>query len=148
MNVPNSCFQLSPSLTADCLAFLKTRLSHSTCPFAWDHNGAVLLWTTPLILRNESISLDVNCPSLSLFSISGKPCTDQILSSLEIMFAEAVRTEIDKSSPLELKTFLQLELEHINLQLLITTVILPLKLESLEPVYDDLTWFDTSDIPK
>ena len=64
------------------------------------------------------------------------------------MFAEAVWTEIDKSNPLELKTFLQLELEHINLQLLITTVILPLKLESLESVYDDLTWFDTSDIPK
>ena len=64
------------------------------------------------------------------------------------MFAEALWTEIDKSNPLELKTFLQLELEHINLQLLITTVILPLKLESLEPVYDDLTWFDTSDIPK
>ena len=64
------------------------------------------------------------------------------------MFAEAVWTEIDKSNPLELKTFLQLELEHINLQLLITTVILPLKLESLEPVYDDLTWFDASDIPK
>ena len=64
------------------------------------------------------------------------------------MFAEALWTEIDKSNPLELKTFLQLELEHINLQLLITTVILPLKLESLEPVYDDLTWFDTSGIPK
>ena len=55
------------------------------------------------------------------------------------MFAEAVRTEIDKSSPLELKTFLQLELEHINLQLLITTVILALELASLETVGDDLT---------
>ena len=43
--------------------------------------------------------------------------------------------------------FFQLEVDHINLQLLITIVILTLELASLELVNDDSTWFDISDIP-
>ena len=54
--------------------------------------------------------------------------------------------ENKNSSPLELVKFLQLEMDNINLQLLITTVILGLA--SLELVCDDPTWFDTSGIPK
>ena len=56
--------------------------------------------------------------------------------------------EIENSSPLKLVKFLQLEMDHINLQLLITTVTLALELISLEPVGDDPTRFGTSDIPK
>ena len=56
--------------------------------------------------------------------------------------------EIENSSPLELVKFLQLEMGHINLQLLITTVTLALELASLEPIGDDPTWFGTSDISK
>ena len=53
--------------------------------------------------------------------------------------------EIKNSSPLELAKFLQLEMDHINLQLLITTVNLALE---LEPDGDDPMWFGTSDILK
>ena len=53
--------------------------------------------------------------------------------------------EIENSSPLELAKFLLLEMDHINLQLLITTVTLALELASLEPDGDDPTWFGTSD---
>ena len=56
--------------------------------------------------------------------------------------------EIESCSPLELVKFPPLEMDHINLQLLITKVTLALELASLEPVGDDLTWFSTSDIPK
>ena len=56
--------------------------------------------------------------------------------------------EIENSSPLQLVKFLQLEMDQINLQLLITTVTLALELVSLEPVGDDPTWFSTSDVPK
>ena len=56
--------------------------------------------------------------------------------------------EIENSSPLELAKFLLLEMDHINTQLLITTVTLALELASLEPDGDDPTWFGTSDIPK
>ena len=56
--------------------------------------------------------------------------------------------EIENSSPLELAKFLQLEVDHVNLQLLITMVTLALELASLEPVGGDRTWFGTSDIPK
>ena len=56
--------------------------------------------------------------------------------------------EIENSSPLELAKFLQLEVDHVNLQLLITMVTLSLELASLEPVGGDRTWFGTSDIPK
>ena len=51
------------------------------------------------------------------------------------------------SSLIELVKFFQLEVDHINLQLLITIVILALELASLELVNDDSTWFDISDIP-
>ena len=47
--------------------------------------------------------------------------------------------EIENSSPPELVKFFQWEMDHINLQLLITTVILALELASLETVGDDLT---------
>ena len=93
-NVSNSCFQLRPSLIVDCIVFLATRLIRSTYPFAWDHNGAVLLWVIPLILRKDSISLDVNCPPLSLVSVCGKPCTEKILNNLEVMVAEVVLFKI------------------------------------------------------
>ena len=53
--------------------------------------------------------------------------------------------EIKNSSPLELAKFLLLEMDHINLQLLITTVTLALELE-LDG--DDPMWFGTSDILK
>ena len=56
--------------------------------------------------------------------------------------------EVESCSPLELVKFLPLEMDHINLQLLITKVTLALELASLEPVGDDLTWFSTSEIPK
>ena len=56
--------------------------------------------------------------------------------------------EIKDGSPLELAKFLQLEMDHINLQLLITMVTLALELASLEMVGDDPTWFGTSDILK
>ena len=56
--------------------------------------------------------------------------------------------EIENSSPLELVKFLQLEMDHMNLQLLITMVTLALESASLEPVGDDPTWFGTSGIPK
>ena len=56
--------------------------------------------------------------------------------------------EIENSSSLELAKFLLLEMDHINLQLLITTVTLVLELASLEPDGDDVTWFGTSDIQK
>ena len=56
--------------------------------------------------------------------------------------------EMENSSPLELVKFLQLEMDHINIKLLITTVTLALELASLEPVGDDPTWFGASDIPK
>ena len=56
--------------------------------------------------------------------------------------------EIENSSSLELAKFLLLEMDHINLQLLITTVTLVLELASLEPDGDDATWFGTSDIQK
>ena len=55
---------------------------------------------------------------------------------------------IENSSPLELAKFLQSEMDHMNLQLLITTVTLTLELASLESVSDDPTWFGTGDIPK
>ena len=56
--------------------------------------------------------------------------------------------EIENSSPLELVKFLQLEMDLINMQLLITMVTLALELASLQQVGDDPTWFGTSDIPK
>ena len=56
--------------------------------------------------------------------------------------------EIENSSQLELEKFFQLEMDHINLQLLITTVTLALELASLEPFGDDPEWFATSGIPK
>ena len=40
--------------------------------------------------------------------------------------------EIENTSPLELAKFLQLEMDHINLQLLITRVTMTLELASLE----------------
>ena len=94
-----------------------------------------------------------NCPPLSLVTVSGKPYTKKILNNLEIMVAEVVllksqRMEIDNSSPLELVNFLQLETDHINVQLLITTVTLALELASFEPIGDDPMWFGTSDVPK
>ena len=92
--VSNSCFQLRPSLIAACIAFLITRLIRSTCPFAWGHNGVVLLWVIPLILRKDSTSLDVNYPPLSLVSVSGRPCTEKILNNLEIMVEEVVLFKI------------------------------------------------------
>ena len=42
--------------------------------------------------------------------------------------------EIENTSPLELAKFLQLEMDHINLQLLITRVTMTLELASLELV--------------
>ena len=56
--------------------------------------------------------------------------------------------EIENSSPLELVKFLQLEMDLINIQLLITMVTLALELASFQQVRDDPTWFGTSDIPK
>ena len=56
--------------------------------------------------------------------------------------------EIENSSPIELVRFLQLEMDHMNLQLLITMVTLALESASLEPVGDDPTRFGTSGIPK
>ena len=56
--------------------------------------------------------------------------------------------QIENSSPLELVKFLQLEMDHVNLQLLIATVILVLELASMEPFGDDPTWFQTSSIPQ
>ena len=152
-NVSNSCYQLRSSLTADFIALLITQLIRSTCPFAWDHNGIVLLWVIPLILRNYSISLDVDCPPLLLLSVFGKPCTEKILNNLEKMVAEVVlfkisTMEIENSSPLELVKFLQLEMDLINIQLLITMVTLALELASLQQVGDDPTLLGTSDIPK
>ena len=38
-------------------------------------------------------------------------------------------------------------MDHINPQLLMTTMILALELALLEPVGDDPTWSDTSEIP-
>ena len=75
-------------LTTDCIDFLITRLIRLTFPFAWGHSGVVLLWAIPLILRNDSISLDVKFPPSSLVSVFGKPYTKKILNNLEIMFAE------------------------------------------------------------
>ena len=93
-NVSNSCFQLRPSLIAACVAFLITRLIRSICPFARGYNGRVLVWVIPLILRKDSIILDVNCSRLSLVSVSGEPCTEKILNNLEIMVAEVVLFKI------------------------------------------------------
>ena len=56
------------------------------------------------------------------------------------------KIEIKNSSSLELVKFLQLEMDHTILQLLITTVNLVLELASLELVGDDPMWFDTSGI--
>lgn len=56
--------------------------------------------------------------------------------------------EIENSCPLEFVKFLKLEMDHINLQLLMTTMILALELALLEPAGDDLTWFDTCGIVK
>ena len=56
--------------------------------------------------------------------------------------------EIENSSPLELAKFLLLEMVHINLQVLTTTVTLAMELALLEPDADDPTWFGTSDILK
>ena len=56
--------------------------------------------------------------------------------------------EIENSSLLELEKFLLLEMDHINLQLLITTVTLALELALLEPDGDNPAWFVMSDIPK
>ena len=69
-------------------------LIHSTCPFAWGHNVVILIWVIPLILRKDSISLDVNYPPLSLVSVSGKPCTEKVVNYLEIMVAEVVLFKI------------------------------------------------------
>ena len=51
-----------------------------------------------MVLRNDSISVDVNYPPLSLVSISGKPYTEKILNNLEIMFAEVVLFKISTNS--------------------------------------------------
>ena len=56
--------------------------------------------------------------------------------------------KIENSSPLAPVKLFQLEIDHLDLQLLITKVILALELASLEPVDDDPTWIDTSGIPK
>ena len=56
--------------------------------------------------------------------------------------------KIENSGPLALVKLFQLEIDHLDLQLLITKVILALELASLEPVDDDPTWIDTSGIPK
>ena len=48
--------------------------------------------------------------------------------------------EIENSRPLELAKFLLLEMDHLNLQLLITTVTLALELASLEPDGDNPGW--------
>ena len=74
------------------------RLICSTYPFALGHNGVVLLWIIPLILRNGSISLDANCPQLTLVSVSDKPCTEKILNNLEIMAVEVVLFKISTNA--------------------------------------------------
>ena len=56
--------------------------------------------------------------------------------------------QIGNSSRLELVKFLELEMDHANLEPLITMVTLVLELASLEQVGDDPAWFGTSDIPK
>ena len=94
-------FQLQPSLIEDCIAFLIAPLIRSTCPFAWGYNGVVLLWVIPLILRKDSISLDVNCPPLSFVSVSDQPCTERVLNDLEIMVAEVALFKISTNGDRE-----------------------------------------------
>ena len=81
-------------LIADCIAFLITPLILSPYLFAWRYNGVVLLWLIPSIVRKYAISLDVDCPPLSLVGVSGKPCAEKILNNLEVMIAEVVLFKI------------------------------------------------------
>ena len=66
----------------------------------------------------------------------------------EVALFKISTMEIENSSPLELVKFLQLEMDLINIQLLITMVTLALELASLQQVGDDPTLLGTSDIPK
>ena len=66
----------------------------------------------------------------------------------EVVFLKSQRMEIEDSSPIELVKFFRLEMDHINPQLMVTTVILAFELASLELVGDDPMWFETSGIPK
>ena len=66
----------------------------------------------------------------------------------EVVFLKSQRMEIEDSSPIELVKFFRLEMDHINPQLMVTTVILAFELASLELVGDDTMWFETSGIPK
>ena len=65
-----------------------------------------------------------------------------------LYFSKSQRMEIGNTSPLELVKFLQFEMNHINLQLLMTMVILALEVASLESASKDPTLFDASGVSK
>ena len=66
----------------------------------------------------------------------------------EVVLFKILTNHIEKRSSPELAKFLLFEIDHINAQLLITTVTPALELASVELAGYDPTWFGTSGIPK